>query len=137
MSPSLRDASVEIQDVSFRYDDEKEALRHVFMHIDSGEPWHWWTFYGGKTMLANLISRFFDVKSGRILLGGIDVRNIPKEQLMNTVSFVFQDSRLIKTSIMKMCASCQARCFKGRSVAGVEAAQCMDIIESFPMGSTR
>ena len=132
---SLRDASVEIQDVSFRYDDEKEALRHVFMHIDSGEtvalvgP-----SGGGKTTLANLISRFFDVKSGRILLGGIDVRNILKEQLMNTVSFVFQDSRLIKTSILENVRLAKPDASREEVLQALRAAQCMDIIEKLPHG---
>ena len=132
---SLRDASVEIQDVSFRYDDEKEALHHVFMHIDSGEtvalvgP-----SGGGKTTLANLISRFFDVKSGRILLGGIDVRNIPKEQLMNTVSFVFQDSRLIKTSILENVRLAKPDASREEVLQALRAAQCMDIIEKLPHG---
>lgn len=56
---------------------------------------------GGKTTLANLISRFFDPQSGTVRVGGVDVRDIPKEELMNTVSFVFQNSRLIKASIFE------------------------------------
>lgn len=54
-----------------------------------------------KTTLANLISRFFDPQSGMVKIGGVNVKDIPKEELMNTVSFVFQNSRLIKASILE------------------------------------
>ena len=56
---------------------------------------------GGKTTLANLISRFFDPQSGMVKIGGVNVKDIPKEELMNTVSFVFQNSCLIKASILE------------------------------------
>ena len=55
---------------------------------------------GGKSTLANLICRFFDVQSGSVRVGGADVRDIPKEELMDTISFVFQNSRLLKGSIL-------------------------------------
>ena len=84
--------------------------------------------------MANLISRFFDVKSGRILLGGIDVRNILKEQLMNTVSFVFQDSRLIKTSILENVRLAKPDASREEVLQALRAAQCMDIIEKLPHG---
>ena len=56
---------------------------------------------GGKTTLANLICRFFDPQGGQVKIGGVNVKNIAKEELMNTVSFVFQNSRLIKASILE------------------------------------
>ena len=55
---------------------------------------------GGKSTLASLISRFFDVNGGCIKIGGADVRDIPKAELMDNVSFVFQNSKLIKASIL-------------------------------------
>lgn len=55
---------------------------------------------GGKSTLASIIARFFDPQSGSVRIGGADVRQIPKDELMNTVSFVFQNSRLIKGSIL-------------------------------------
>ena len=90
---------------------------------------------GGKSTLASLICRFFDVGSGSICVGGADVRDIPKEELMDTVSFVFQNSRLLKAS-----ASWTTSSWAGptprrqRRFAALRAAQCMDIIEKFPDG---
>ena len=94
--------SVELQNVSFSYDGEKDVLKGVSLSIPAGRtvalvgP-----SGGGKTTLANLISRFFDPQSGVVKIGGVDVRSIPKEELMDTVAFVFQNSRLIKASILE------------------------------------
>lgn len=94
------DSSVELNDVHFSYDAKYEAIRGVLMNIGAGQtvalvgP-----SGGGKSTLAGLMARFFDVKSGSIKIGGADIREIPKEELMNAVSFVFQDSKLIKATI--------------------------------------
>ena len=94
------DSSVELNDVHFSYDGKNEVIRGVSMNIGAGQtvaligP-----SGGGKSTLAGLIARFFDVKSGSIKIGGADIREIPKEELMNAVSFVFQDSKLIKATI--------------------------------------
>ena len=91
-----KDGSVALKDVHFGYDDETEVIKGVSMDIASGQtvalvgP-----SGGGKSTLASLIVRFFDVKSGSIAIGGADVRDIPKAELMDTVSFVFQNSRLL------------------------------------------
>lgn len=94
------DSSVELNDVHFSYDGKNEVIRGVSMNIGAGQtvalvgP-----SGGGKSTLAGLMARFFDVKSGSIKVGGADIREIPKEELMNAVSFVFQDSKLIKATI--------------------------------------
>ena len=91
-----KDGSVALKDIHFGYDDETEVIKGVSMDIASGQtvalvgP-----SVGGKSTLASLIVRFFDVKSGSIAIGGADVRDIPKAELMDTVSFVFQNSRLL------------------------------------------
>ena len=56
---------------------------------------------GGKSTLACLTARFFDPQKGKVMIGGTDIRDIDKKELMNTVSFVFQNSRLIKASILE------------------------------------
>ena len=56
---------------------------------------------GGKTTLASIVARFWDVRDGSVKIGGVNVKDIPKEELMDTVSFVFQDSKLLKTSILE------------------------------------
>lgn len=131
----LWDASVELQDVSFSYDGQSDAVHGVSLRIASGStvalvgP-----SGGGKTTLASLISRFFDVSSGRILIGGTDVRRIPKKQLMDTVAFVFQDSRLIKASILDNVRLARPGASRQEVMQALEAAQCMDILEKLPQG---
>lgn len=56
----------------------------------------------GKTTLANIVARFFDPQKGRVLIGNTDIRDIPKEALMNKVSFVFQNSRLIQSALSRL-----------------------------------
>ena len=89
---------------------------------------------GGKTTLANLISRFFDPQSGRVLIGGVDVRQIAKEELMNTVSFVFQNSRLVKASILDNVRMGRPDASREEIMEALRAAQCMDIIDKLPDG---
>ena len=89
---------------------------------------------GGKTTLASLIARFWDVKSGRILVGGADVRDIEKRQLMDSVSFVFQNSRLIKASVFENVRLARPEAGREEVMAALEAAQCSDIIAKLPQG---
>ena len=89
---------------------------------------------GGKTTLANIVTRFFDPQKGRILIGNIDIRNIPKETLMNKVSFVFQNSRLIKASILENVRMAKPNATREEIAHALEVAQCLDIIEKLPNG---
>ena len=95
-----KDSSVTLSDVHFSYDGKKEVIRGVSMNIGAGQTVAFvGPSGGGKSTLASLIARFFDVKGGSIKIGGSDIRNIPKEKLMESVSFVFQDSKLIKATV--------------------------------------
>ena len=129
------DYSVTLEDVCFRYDEEKEALRHISLSIPAGQtvalvgP-----SGGGKTTLASLVSRFFDPQDGKIRIGGVDIRDIPKKELMNAVSFVFQDSRLIKASVLENVRMSRPEASRSEVLAALQAAQCMDIIEKLPNG---
>ena len=89
---------------------------------------------GGKSTLASLACRFFDVQSGSVSIGGADVRNIPKEELMNTVAFVFQNSRLLKGSILDNVRLGKPDATEEEVLAALKTARCMDIIEKFPEG---
>ena len=89
---------------------------------------------GGKTTLANMIARFFDPQSGVVRVGGVDVKNIPKQELMNTVSFVFQNSRLIKASILDNVRLGNPNASEEEVFQALQAAQCLDIVEKFPDG---
>ena len=85
--------------------EKKEVLKDISLTIPAGQTVAFvGPSGGGKTTLANLISRFFDPQSGMVKIGGVNVKDIPKEELMNTVSFVFQNSRLIKASSSGKCA---------------------------------
>lgn len=127
--------SVELQNVSFSYDGEKDVLKGVSLSIPAGQtvalvgP-----SGGGKTTLANLISRFFDPQSGVVKIGGVDVRSIPKEELMDTVAFVFQNSRLIKASILENVRMGKPDATREEILAALQNAQCDDIIEKLPNG---
>lgn len=130
-----KDGSVELEQVHFSYDGEKEVLKGVSLSIRAGQTVAFvGPSGGGKTTLANLISRFFDPQSGTVRVGGVDVRNIPKEELMNTVSFVFQNSRLIKASIFENVRLSKPEATREEVMAALKNAQCDDILEKLPDG---
>lgn len=135
-NPSVpRDSSVAVVDVSFSYDGEKDALRHISLSIEPGQTVAFvGPSGGGKTTLASLISRFFDPREGCIQIGGVDIRNISKKTLMDTVSFVFQDSRLIKASILENVRMGKPEADREQVLAALKSAQCMDIIDKMPDG---
>ena len=130
-----KDGSVELKDVVFSYDGTNDVIHSVSLRIPSGStvalvgP-----SGGGKSTLASLMCRFFDVKCGSILVGGTDVRDIPKEELMNTVSFVFQNSRLLKGTLLDNVKLGKPDATEEEVLAALKAAQCMDIVEKFPDG---
>ena len=129
------DNSITLEHVSYSYDGKKNALNNISLSIKSGEVVALvGASGGGKTTLANIITRFFDPQKGRILIGNIDIREIPKETLMNTVSFVFQNSRLIKASILENVRMAKPDATREEVARALEAAQCQDIIEKLPKG---
>lgn len=129
------DASVELQDVSYSYDGEKNALEHVSLRIPAGQTAAFvGPSGGGKTTLANIISRFFDPQQGSVLVGCVDVKDIGKAELMNQISFVFQNSRLIKASILDNVRMGRPQASREEALTALKEAQCMDIIEKLPHG---
>ncbi|MCM1212410.1 MAG: ABC transporter ATP-binding protein/permease [Blautia sp.] len=129
------DNSITLEHVSYSYDGENNALNDISLSISSGQ-----TIAlvgpsgGGKTTLANIVTRFFDPIKGRVLIGNMDIRDIPKETLMNKVSFVFQNSRLLKTSILENVRMGKPAATREEVANALEVAQCMDIIEKLPNG---
>ncbi|MBQ1375484.1 MAG: ATP-binding cassette domain-containing protein, partial [Clostridia bacterium] len=89
---------------------------------------------GGKTTAASLIPRFWDVSSGSVLVGGVDVRDAYPHVLMDSVAFVFQNNRLFKASILENVRAARPNATKGEVMAALSAAQCDDIIEKLPDG---
>ena len=130
-----QDSSVEFDDVCFSYDGEKNVLKNISLVIPAGQTVAFvGPSGGGKTTLASMISRFYDPESGTVRIGGVNVRNIPKEELMNTVSFVFQNSRLIKASVLDNVRMGKPDATREEVMAAMENAQCQDIIEKLPEG---
>ncbi|MBQ1435450.1 MAG: ABC transporter ATP-binding protein, partial [Clostridia bacterium] len=131
-----KDNSVEFRDVSFTYDGaETPALDRVSFKVSPGQtvalvgP-----SGGGKTTAASLIPRFWDVSSGSVLVGGVDVRDADPHVLMDSVAFVFQNNRLFKASILENVRAARPNATKGEVMAALSAAQCDDIIEKLPDG---
>ena len=130
-----KDASVSLKDVHFSYDGKTDVIEGVSLKIQPGQTVAFvGPSGGGKSTLANLVCRFFDVQSGSVRVGGADVRDIPKEELMDTISFVFQNSRLLKGSILDNVRLGRPQATEAEVLAALKAAQCMDIIEKFPAG---
>ena len=132
----INDASIRVSDVTFSYDESKQnAIDGITLDIKAGEHIAFvGPSGGGKTTLAALIARFWDVKSGSIKIGGVDVRNIDTSELMNQVSYVFQDSRLLKTSILENVRMGRTDATDEEVLRALKNAQCSDIIEKLPQG---
>ncbi|MCR5103313.1 MAG: ABC transporter ATP-binding protein/permease [Eubacterium sp.] len=130
------DHGVELKNVTYRYKDAtRDAVQNVSMKIASGEHVALVGPSGsGKTTLAELMVRFFDVSDGEIQIGGVNVKDISSAELMKQVSFVFQDSRLIKKSILENVRMARQDATEQEVMNALEKAQCMDIIEKLPNG---
>lgn len=130
------DYSIEVKNVTYRYKDAtRNALENVSFSIRQGEHVALVGPSGsGKTTMAELLVRFFDVTDGEICIGGVNVKDMPCAYLMEHVSFVFQDSRLIKKSILENVRMGKPDASEDEVIEALKKAQCMDIIEKLPNG---
>lgn len=132
--------SVEFRNVSFAYDDiagstRKEALKDISFIAPQGCITALVGPSGsGKSTVANLIPRFWDVNGGEILIGGVDIRQMATEKLMETVSFVFQDSFLFYDTVYENIAVGCPGATEEKVLAAAKAAQCHDFICGLPEG---
>lgn len=135
-SQTPKDTSVELDKVVFSYAGaDKNAVDGISLKIASGEHVAFvGPSGGGKTTLASLIARFWDVNSGAVKIGGVNVKDINSETLMNEVSYVFQDSRLLKMSILENIRMGRPDATDAEVMEALKNARCMDIIEKFPEG---
>ena len=131
-----QDNSVVFKNVTFTYGgSEIPALDHVSFRVEPGQtvalvgP-----SGGGKTTAASLIPRFWDVSSGTVEVGGVDVRDTDPHVLMDQVAFVFQNNRLFKASILENVRAARPEATREDVLAALSAAQCDDIIEKLPNG---
>lgn len=123
--------------VSFTYtgNNEEKALEDVTFTAKQGQitgivgP-----SGGGKSTIANLISRFWDVSEGKITIGGVDIRDMAQEELMHQVSFVFQDVFLFKQSILDNIRMGNENATEEQVIVAAKAAQCHDFISKLPDG---
>lgn len=129
-------SSITFENVSFCYEDAgRDALHQINLSIKEGEHVAFvGPSGGGKTTLASLVARFFDTTEGRILIGNKDVKEIPSKQLMDMVSFVFQDSKLLKTSILENVRMGKKDATREEVMQALKEAQCEDIIAKLPDG---
>ena len=136
-NPKIPDGNrIEFSHVTFTYDgNEVPALSDVSFTAENGEtvalvgP-----SGGGKTTAASLIPRFWDVNEGEVKIGGVNVKEIEQKVLMEKISFVFQASRLFKTSILENVRSARPNASREEVIQALKDAQCMDIIEKLPDG---
>lgn len=128
-------ASVELRDVTFSYDGEKNALNHISLSIPAGKTVAFvGPSGGGKSTLANMLVRFFDPQQGEVLIGGANAKAISKKELMENISFVFQNSKLIKGTILDNVRLGKPAATEQEVLEALELARCQDIIEKFPDG---
>ncbi len=127
---------IAFKNVSYRYTGaSKDAVHDLNLEIKEGEHVALvGESGGGKTTTAQLAARFFDVTEGSIKIGGVDIRNISQKELMKKISFVFQDSRLLKTSILENVRLAKPQASEQEVLEALEKAQCMDIVEKLPEG---
>ncbi len=139
---------IEFKDVVFSYKTEaagsaetdtgnkgRTAVNGISLHI----PEHSLTALvgpsgGGKTTLVNLLGRFWEIDSGEISIGGVDIRDIKTSDLLHIVGFVFQENKLFKESIFENIRYGKKDASREEVLEALRKAECMDIIEKLPAG---
>ena len=127
---------VEFRNVTFTYPGGNvPALSHLSFQVPEGKTVALVGASGsGKTTAATLIPRFWDVQEGAVCIGGVPVSQIPKRELMERIAFVFQDSRLLKASILENVRGSRPDATREQVLEALRSAQCDDILEKLPKG---
>ena len=127
---------IRFNNVSFRYEGaEKDAVSHINLTIPEGKTVALVGASGsGKTTIARLIPRFWDVRHGSVTIGGVDVRDMRKEELMRNVSFVFQNTRLFKTSLIENLRYGNPDATTEQLNRAINLSQSREIIDRLPQG---
>ena len=131
-----KDNSVTFENVTFAYEGaDRNAIDGLSLNVKAGETVAFvGPSGGGKTTAAGLIARFWDAASGAVKVGGVNVKDIAKEKLNDTVAYVFQDSKLLKTSIFENVRMGRPSATREEVLAALHNAQCDDILNKFPHG---
>ena len=130
------DSGISFENVTFSYDGaDRPALTKVSFHLPQGEAWALvGPSGGGKTTIARLIPRFFDVQEGAVLLGGQDVRSIPTAELMEQISMVFQRVYLFQDTIYNNISMGKPDATEEEVYEAAKKARCYDFIMALPDG---
>ena len=131
-----QDASVAFENVSFCYPGtEVKALDHITFEVPEGKTVALVGASGsGKSTAAKLIPRFYDATEGSVRLGGVDVKQIDKQTLMNRIAFVFQNTKLFKDTLLANICAAKPEATREEVRRAVEAAQCGEILARLPEG---
>ncbi len=131
---TMDEPEISYENVSFAYGD-KDALHDVSFKVERGQmlalvgP-----SGGGKTTIANLLARFWDVKQGRIKIRGTDIRNVPVSNLMDNISMVFQRVYLFQDTIFNNIAMGKTNATREEVIEVAKKARCYDFIMQLPQG---
>ena len=133
---SPRDNGVQFEHVTFRYENASaDALHDVSFAVQPGQSVAFvGPSGGGKTTVAGLISRFWDVAAGEIKIGGVNVKDIPKRELMQNIAYVFQDSRLLKATVLENVRLSRPDASEAQVLEALHRARCDDILAKLPLG---
>lgn len=132
----VKEFSIQFENVSFSYPGARQkAVDDVSFIIPQGKTVALvGASGGGKTTIARLVPRFWEVNKGKVLIGGINVREIAPEELMKHVSFVFQNTNLFKASLLENIKYANPDATMEEVERAVDMAQCREIINKLPLG---
>lgn len=136
LEEKIKDNSISFENVSFTYPgNQQRAVEQVSFTVPQGKTYALvGSSGGGKTTLASLVPRFWDVNEGSVKIGGIDVRAFQEKDLMAKVAFVFQNTKLFKTSLCNNICAAKPTASRQEALYAAHMAQCDDILEKMPQG---
>lgn len=130
----IKGHDLEFESVSFSYGNE-EVLKNISFCAKQGEVTALVGYSGaGKSTIGTLIPRFYDPSEGSIKIGGVNIKNIPMNALMERIAFVFQDSDLITDTVFNNVAMAKTGSTKEDVIKACKKARCHDFIEKLPNG---
>jgi ATP-binding cassette, subfamily B, bacterial IrtA/YbtP len=136
ITTTIDDTSIEFKNVVFSYENgDKRVIDNVSFKLKKGETIALvGASGGGKTTIARLAARFWDVDNGEILVGGTNIKDIPKIELMDMISFVFQNTKLFKSSLRENIVFGKENVKEEEIEQAINASQSREIIENLPDG---